>query len=298
MDKELLVVQEEILLNFPQLDVRSISFAGEGMDSKAYVINDGYIFRFPKDKKVAKQLEIEIVILPQLKKYLELSIPYFDYVGKDSRDFPFVGYQKISGVQLTKQLFESLKPDIQETIIEQLSALFRQLRSFPCSEAKRLGVKTADFYKSYNNDRVELRKSIYHLLDDDIQRYLENLLEQYLSVKENFIYTPVLLHADLSSDHIFYDPKQKRLSGIIDFGDIEIGDPDYELMYLYLDYGKDFVSRLVDYGWPGDKERTLRKAEFFSNCDIFHDLWQGIYKKDKKIVTAGLKRLHNHLRTL
>ena len=63
--------------SFPELPIEHIEFAGEGLDSRSFFVNDTYVFRFPKFPKVAENLEIEIALLPKLRKHglQKLSIP-------------------------------------------------------------------------------------------------------------------------------------------------------------------------------------------------------------------------------
>ena len=40
-----------------------------------------------------------------------------------------------------------------------------------------------------------------------------------------------VIHSDIMPEHIIVNPKTHTLSGIIDFGDIEIGDPAYDFAF-------------------------------------------------------------------
>jgi aminoglycoside 2''-phosphotransferase len=102
----------------------------------------------------------------------------------------------------------------------------------------------------------------------------------------------VLLHADFSPDHIICNEEKNVIAGIIDFGDIEIGDPDYDLMYLYEDYwGEEFIGELLKYYPHRDTERLMRKLEFFSRCNTIHDVLRGIRRKDDGILQEALEEL-------
>ena len=62
-------------------------------------------------------------------------------------------------------------------------------------------------------------------LEKDEREYVEQLYDEYLGDPGNFDYEPTVIHADLSPEHILYDPVTQAVAGVIDFGDIEIGDP-------------------------------------------------------------------------
>lgn len=64
---------------------------------------------------------------------------------------------------------------------------------------------------------------------------------------------PVFIHGDLHAEHIYVDPVDGRLQGIIDFTDVYAGDPRYELLALHLgSFGgdKELLSLCLEgYGW-------------------------------------------------
>ena len=285
--------KENIRNSFPQFEIKAISFIGEGLDSKAFIVNDEFIFRFPKHEEVVSQFKAEISLLPKLRPQVRLEIPNFEYVGQQQENgFPFVGYKKIHGVGLERELLSRLSSDLQNKLIREISDFIQQVHSFPVDAAKNSGVKVADFKKNYTSDLENMRKDAYHLLDQNAINYVEKLLKDYLSDEENFDFTPALLHADFSPDHIIYNKDKKDIAGVIDFGDIEIGDPDYDLMYLYEDYwGEDFIRELLKYYPHNHPERLMKKLDFFSRCDTIHGVLIGLHRKDDRILQWALKKL-------
>jgi len=64
---------------------------------------------------------------------------------------------------------------------------------------------------------------------------------------------PVLLHADVTMDHLLLQKGESgrwAMTGIIDFGDARVGDPLYELVALHLD-ALDCDKRLLQSFWDG-----------------------------------------------
>src|SRR5581483_8890209 len=70
-------VRSEIERAFPELAVREVAFLGAGVDSAAYLVNDAWVFRFPKRAEVARALRREIALLPKLADQLPVAIPRF-----------------------------------------------------------------------------------------------------------------------------------------------------------------------------------------------------------------------------
>jgi aminoglycoside 2''-phosphotransferase len=287
--------KKEIKVNFKNFKVDKIEVTGEGMDSKAFTVNDKYIFRFPKFKPSSNQLEREIKLLPKLQQRLDLPIPNFEYVGKQSNGFYFVGYKKIHGSFLEPKRYLELKKKDQNKFIETIATFFKQIHSFSIDKALKCGVEVENAKEKCRCDMERCRKEIFPMLSKLEHVYVEKIFNKYLSNKENFKYTPALLHSDLSYEHIIYNQENKTVAGIIDFGDIKIGDPAYELKFLLLDYGKEFIESLLKI-YPFQSEQMLtRKMDFFIKSNNISDILVGIDRNDKKLIKYGLKCLRENI---
>lgn len=258
-------IEKEIQINYPNFEVKKLERIGEGMDSVAFLVNDFYIFRFPKNEEVRRNLAKEIAALPLLRPHLKIKIPDFEFIGAKTS---FVGYEKIAGVELTKKKIDSFSENeqisIQKTLAEFLLTIHRQ----NTDEFTKCGVEVEDFRAEYTSTFGQARKSVFPLLSVDVIKFIENQFIEYLENDENFSGKPVLLHNDLSFDHIFVEPETKQINGIIDFGDIAIGDGDYDLMYLLDDYGEYFVRSFLQFYPCKNHEKLFRKLYFWGLADI------------------------------
>ena len=118
------------------------------------------------------------------------------------------------------------------------------------------------------------------------------MYESYLSDDRNFAYAPVLLHGDLGANHIIYNPDSRSISGVIDFGGVCIGDPDYDYTYLYADYwGPDFARQVPKYYDDRDMDLLVRKLEFFNRCNPVDHLVTGLQREDDGLVRYASNRL-------
>jgi aminoglycoside phosphotransferase (APT) family kinase protein len=72
--------------------------------------------------------------------------------------------------------------------------------------------------------------------------------------------TPVILHGDISPGHVLAD-SEGSLTGVIDWGDVAFGDPARDLIFLYEDWGDDFLRLALEgYGLadgPSFRRRVL-----------------------------------------
>ena len=89
-----------IAAQFPEVAPTTFEFLGEGSDFRAFIVNDRWVFRFPKSQEGAAQLRPEIAVLSLLAPHLPLPVPDYRFVGEPSADFScmFAGYAKLPGV--------------------------------------------------------------------------------------------------------------------------------------------------------------------------------------------------------
>ena len=102
---------------------------------------------------------------------------------------------------------------------------------------------------------------------------LREMFEFYLSDSGGAAEPRVVLHADLSRDHILMD--RNSVTGVIDFGDVNWGEADYDFMYLFTDFGVDFAEKVARRYGHGEIDR-LRAPTADSLADFFgKSCWRG-----------------------
>lgn len=245
--------------NFPDIRIDIISFFGEGFDNEVYLINDKYLFRFSRRESSSRELEREIAILHRIGEMADVEVPQFEHVG-DNEGLKFVGYEKIDGTELRKEMFMEMEEEARENITREIADFIGCLQAFSLDEARILGIEENDFYGIYLETLEKSRERIFPKIDEDLQNRISHIMESGLEPDER----KVLLHNDMKHEHILIDVADNKLKGIIDFGDITIGDPDHEVMFLYKSYGDEFLDIFLKY-YPssGDRKRLVAKLKSF-----------------------------------
>jgi aminoglycoside phosphotransferase (APT) family kinase protein len=77
---------------FAELELRSLRLLGQGWDVTAWLVDDAWVFRFPRREIVIPGLRTEIALLPQLAPLLPLPIPVPSYLGEPSAEYPWPFY--------------------------------------------------------------------------------------------------------------------------------------------------------------------------------------------------------------
>jgi aminoglycoside 2''-phosphotransferase len=277
--------------NFPTLPLNSLCYLAEGWDSLVCLANDRLIFRFPKRPEVAGRLALEIRLLPELAPYLPLPIPQFTYIARPtSHNSPylFVGYEALPGLT---------QPDWPDEVAvvgwwqAELGNFLTALHAFPVERASQLGVKVMNFSGTTApnaNWRAALetfyrvvREKVWPLLSGEGQAHVAAYFEDFLADSRHFSFEPVLLHADLLEDHLLVDPVAQMVKGVIDFGDVCLGDPAYDVVREVLPFYKGQVD-------PTFGQRQL----FYSQLAPFIALIFGLDNSDALLVEYGLTSIN------
>lgn len=265
--------QAEINQAFPELPIETIDFLGAGMDSEAYLVNDEWVFRFPKRQTVANALSREVSLLPKLAERLPVAIPEFAFIGRQSSTgLPFAGYRIIRGEPLTIEVFDSLAHADQERILVRLAEFLQCVHRFPVKDAIASGVKEFSTRAWVGSAWAEGSTQVLPLLTENDGATLTSLIEDFLADPRNVAGKPCLLYADFAPEHILYDTNAREISGIIDWGDLAIGDPDFDLLYLHQDYGEDFIHRLLTHYQHPEPVRLVAKLRVFDACDYLNTI--------------------------
>lgn len=283
-------IEELLHQNFPDLVITTLRKLGEGWRSCAYLINGEMVFRIPKDEEGTRDTEKEMRILPLLKDSLSLRIPEILYWGKQENGYPFMGYPLVPGEPLDERYFSSLPQEVQAGIAEQLAQFIGQVRSFPTERARNLSVPERNFFRYYTTVYQNLQELLFPQIKRELATYLVQCFDWYLGEARHFQYVPALLHGDLSCEHLLFDRAAQQLSGIIDFGDLLIGDPIFEYRYFVEECGWEFtgvVMDLVGEGASGIKERI----GFFLTADAAEYALEGLNRGDVDMLLEGISLL-------
>ena len=107
---------------------------------------------------------MEVKLLPKLRSILTLRIPDFKYVGSQSNGLPFVGYEKIHGTELTKNLLDSFTKEDREAIFKQIADFLQQIHAFPVNIAKQCGAQESPFRGDAASDFQVLKHEVFPVL--------------------------------------------------------------------------------------------------------------------------------------
>ncbi|WP_083905214.1 phosphotransferase [Nocardia transvalensis] len=275
---------------------------GAGMDSIALLLErdeGAYVLRLPQNSHGAEGIAREARLLPELADRMPVPIPRFSFTAPNPLGpGEFCAYPMVPGDSLSEEQWHECGllnlPETARLVAEAIEAV----HAFPVARARDLGVETWDLRADFDADLKTVRAQVIPLLSGNHAALLLGAWHGYLDDDENFAYPPTLTHADVSLDHLLVSGT--AITGLIDFGDVEIGDPDYDLCYLYPEAGRDFVARVQRCRGRELGSRTEAKLRFWACADpaldVVHALENGLseFRAERlRVLTDALDRFQS-----
>ncbi|MCE2440157.1 MAG: aminoglycoside phosphotransferase family protein [Candidatus Latescibacteria bacterium] len=215
--------------------VESIARVDEGWTHVVLEVNGKWIFRFVRDPSNT-QLSVEQAFLPLFKGHSPLPIPEIRYSGAN-----FIAYEKIGGVKFSESVFRSLGWNERTSHAAALGEFLSCLHAFPLEHRhlKAAPFGGWDFWE-------ELWPAAAPRLQPDNRKRAEGYFHRALSGIASAAYRDVVTHSDFGTSNVLIDASGTKLTGVIDFGDISVGDPAADFATFYRRFGKPFAEDMAE----------------------------------------------------
>ena len=283
----------QIELENPGLSVRSAAVLGEGWNSRVYLVNNDLVFRFPKRSEQWVELDREIKFLAFAADRLTLPVPRYVQVLRESSaaTFGYAAYRYINGRALNVSAITQSQRIAQAERIGNFLQVLHGLKPHP-DIASILPREEARMIAQEYCARAD--REVIPQLTSSEAKALRMQFETHLSAPSNFRFTPVVLHADLGKDHIVEE--DSSVSGVLDFGDVSWGDPDYDFMYLFVDFGLEFAIDVARRYGHSNLDQLRTKLCYFGIVDQIGTILDGAGRALEGQEAAAWHRLRQLLK--
>ncbi len=209
---------------FPVLASRTVRYLGAGWDFTAWEVGGEWVFRFPKREKEQARVRLERRILPDLAPRLPLPVPVPVFDGVGGRDFPwcFSGYRKLVGVPAGSV---PVPEGARAGLAAGLGAFLRALHAFPVDRVRDAGGSADDPALAYEEARQEAAVAFEVFGSDAHAAAARAFVEGPARRIPPWPHPPVTIHDDLLPEHVLTDPTATAVTGVLDWGDMGVGDP-------------------------------------------------------------------------
>lgn len=233
-------VKQCLQAQFPNVPLHSVHYLSEGWDNKVFVVNDEWVFRFPRRKIAVELTERENKVLDRLPSFGTIHIPVPVYKGQPSvhYPYPFQGYKIIQGISgHHAQLTETERA---ATMVP-FAIFLRQLHCITPSQALAIGAEPQVFDRTCIQKTVAILKERITAITARHYCVLNQAeCDREIAMAENIVLPPektCLIHGDIDCRHMLFS--QKQLTGIIDWGDMGISNPSVDLASIWSFYPPD-----------------------------------------------------------
>lgn len=221
------LVKKLIAEQFPQWQSLSIHpVAQSGWDNRTFHLGEEMVIRLPSDKEYEPQIEKEYRWLPSLSKQLSFQITQPIALGKPSSTYPWHWSinRWIEGESASRQNIHDIK-----FFAEALGACLKEFQSLDATGGPLAGAH--NFYRGglLNAYDHEMRLAIPKIKNFHEQSLAASLWQEALASKWHL--RPVWVHGDIAVGNILVH--SGRLHGLIDFGQLAIGDPACDLVIAW-----------------------------------------------------------------
>jgi aminoglycoside 2''-phosphotransferase len=271
---------------FPQLRIRHSRQIVTGWENLVLEVNREYIFRFPKYRDAEKRLGSEIAFLPTLRRHLSTQVPDYEFIWKGGRKYPrwFGGYRKISGVTVQSL---PLRKEWTRPLAAQIASFLKELHKIRFRNIPRY--LPEEWYRSIRLQYRKVRRIVYPLLDIRLSERSEEFWQKLLSEFRDSSFEPTLIHGDLGTENILFDPGSVRLTGILDWGYMQISDPALEFAHLFMHKSELGEEVLKQYRM---RESSFKKrVQWYIDSEPFYDIMWGVSHHWDKAKKMGLRQL-------
>lgn len=232
---------------YPDTKCDSAEILHGGQFNTVFLIDQRWIFRFPRTDFVAEEVNREVKILNSLHGKLPLPIPYVTYLAHhpDTRKLEFMGYEMLFGEPLLRDRFAQIADEsILEQIAEDMATFLKTLHSIT-PDSMGIDDSQPDFREEWVTMYADFKGKLFPFMRPDAQQSVSEDFEIALNDTELWKGDPRLIHGDFGTGNILY--AEGRITGIIDFAFCGYGDPAQEVGALISSYGDGFIQRIFHY---------------------------------------------------
>lgn len=281
------LARELIADAFPSLAPVRVELLGYGWDNAAFLANGEYVFRFPRRAVAVELIRSELEALPRLAPLLPAPIPVPCFAGSPGAAYPwpFAGYPLLAGTPVDGARSTA---DARARLAPALGAFLRALHG------SRAHAAAAPVLGGDAIGRLDHAKR----LPQARERFADAAAAGMLADGDLFVAAmerlapdsgprpAVVVHGDLYARHLLVD-EAGGLAGVIDWGDIHLGDPALDLAAAKLVLPAALHDTfLAEYG-PVDAV-TWNRATYRAIHHAALELAYGVDRGDGDLIDAAL----------
>lgn len=282
------LVKKEIEKNF-SFTVNQIEYLGGGVDSKAYLINNDYVFKIgiSENSKIDYKNQKVFSDFYKENNINNIEIPNIEFYHNDD-NIRMVGYKIVEGNFINRNIYNSMNVFEQESFCKDVASFLKRLHDF---NIDKIDLEKIDMREKMLKEVELIKKTIYNSLSENEKKYIDRFKERL--IRSNvFNDKKCICHIDFNPDHILIDENHK-FKGVIDWGGVAIVCVYAEFPYLLSDgedeLGRDIGLKILEYYGDIDLDKTIEYCNIHRMEYPITELVYGIENNINEKIEFGKK---------
>lgn len=287
---DLPTVQKTIAEQCPDLRIESLAvFADDGQHNRLLLVNGSIVFRVPRHGDDLLSLRREAQILRHIQGRVPIHTPHVRWVSPAGAELgeAFLAYELLPGRPLWTEVLEAeTDAAVRRQLAHQLGLFLTAMHGIEVWDEARTwpNLDRADVWSEM---LIEIRGRLFPAMRPDARQAVEAHFDEYLQNETLRAFTPCFRHGDFGLGNILYDPVERTISGIIDFGSAGVGDPAVDLAAASC-FGDEMFAGICA-AYPGAAAH-LARATFYRGTFALQEALHGLRTGDRDAYESGMER--------
>ncbi len=271
------------------LALKTIERINSGQNNDVWLIDSAFIFRFPKYTEGIRQLEKEAELLKQIADRLPLEVPSPMYCVLEpaAAGRAFMVYRKIEGVPLEGERLERMNDAVaMRRIADQLAEFLQALHGTNPKGWLDPSASAHDPIHEWKELYGRLHNKLYRFMNPEARFRTDRHFGDFFATMDPTRIVSSLIHGDFGGSNILYDPARNTVTGVIDFGSAQLGDPAIDYAALSASYGDRFFRIVMELN-PDIRDMRGR-IRFYQGTFALQEALFGLEQGDDDAFRSGL----------
>ncbi|WP_227997811.1 viomycin phosphotransferase [Nocardia australiensis] len=221
------------------------------------VIGSDWVVCFARTEAAAARLPERAAVLRTLAG-LDLGFgtprPLAKSAAQSTDEPPYLVLSRIPGAPLDNDAL--ISPEVAEAVATQYAALLSRLAAAGSDEKVRAALPLAP-EGEWQEFAAGVRAELFPLMSDSGRERAERELAALDALPH---LTSAVVHGDLGGENVLWEGGVPRLSGVVDWDEVTVGDPAEDLAAIGASYGEELLGRVLTLGGWSDNGVTERIA--------------------------------------